>query len=132
MADYEIPRNNRYTKEDEWVRLEGDRLVIGITDYAQKQLGDIVFLELPGTGFALRAGQPFGVVESVKAVSDLHAPLDGEVIESNSALEDAPELANSSCYEQGWLLTASASDPSAYEALMDADAYTAYIEERGD
>ena len=130
MAEYEIPRNCRYTKHDEWVRLEDDRLVIGLTDYAQKQLGDIVFLELPDAGLALQAGEPFGVVESVKAVSDLYAPVDGEVLESNPALEDAPELANSSCYDEGWLLKATASDSSAYDALMDADAYAAYVAER--
>jgi glycine cleavage system H protein len=132
LADYEIPENCRYTRDDEWVRQEGDRLVIGITDYAQKQLGDIVFLELPETGFELKTGKPFGVVESVKAVSDLCAPIDGEVIESNPALEDAPERVNTDCYDTGWILTASPSDPSAYEALMDAKAYRHYVADRED
>ncbi len=132
MADYEIPENCRYTEDDEWVRREGDHLVIGITDYAQKQLGDIVFLELPEAGFALQAGKPFGVVESVKAVSDLNAPIDGQVIESNPGLEDAPERVNTRCYEEGWILTASPDDPSAYDALMDPNSYRRYVEERDD
>ena len=132
MADYEIPENCRYTRDDEWVRQDGDRLVIGITDYAQKQLGDIVFLELPEAGFELKTGKPFGVVESVKAVSDLCAPIDGEVIESNPALEDAPERVNTDCYDTGWILTASSSDPSAYEALMDPEAYRHYVADRED
>ncbi len=132
MSDYEIPVDCRYTKEDEWVRLEDDQLLIGITDYAQQQIGDIVLLELPAPGFALHTGEPFGVIESVKAVSDLYAPVNGEVIEANSTLEDAPELAYASCYEEGWILLAAPSDLAEYEALMDADAYRAYVKERED
>ena len=132
MSDYEIPADCRYTAEDEWVRLEDDVLMIGITDYAQQQLGDIVFLELPGPGFELLTGEPFGVIESVKAVADLYAPLNAVVIEANSTLEDSPELANASCYEDGWILLAAPGDLEEYEALMDADAYRAYVKERED
>ncbi len=130
MADYEFPTENWYTQEDEWVRVDEDRVVIGVTDYAQQQLGDVVFLELPEAGDELKRGEPFGVIESVKAVSDLYAPITGEVLEANAALADSPELVNESCYDSGWILAIAATDESEFEGLMDARAYRAYVEER--
>ena len=130
MADYELPTENWYTQEDEWVRVDSDRVVIGITDYAQQLLGDVVFLELPTVGDELKQGEPFGVIESVKAASDLFAPITGEVLEANTALADSPELVNESCYDSGWILAISPTDESEFENLMDARAYRAYVEER--
>ena len=130
MADYEFPTENWYTQEDEWVRIDSDRVVIGVTDYAQQLLGDVVFLELPAAGHELKQGEPFGVIESVKAVSDLFAPITGEVLETNTALADSPELVNESCYDSGWILAIAPSDESEFENLMDARAYRAYVEER--
>jgi len=130
LADYEFPAENWYTQEDEWVRIDHDRVVIGVTDYAQQLLGDVVFLELPEVGHELKQGEPFGVIESVKAVSDLFAPITGEVLEANSALSDSPELVNESCYDSGWILTIAPSDESEFESLMNARAYRAYVEER--
>ena len=132
MADYEFPGNCLYTEDDEWVRTEGDVLYVGITDYAQQQLGDIVFLELPEPEETLVRGETFGVIESVKAVSDLLAPVSGEVVESNRLLEDKPELVNESCYRDGWILNVLQSDRSELESLMDAQAYRAYVEERSE
>ena len=94
MADYDIPNELRYTREDEWIRIEGERVVLGITDYAQQQLGDVVFVELPAVGATIERGEPFGVVESVKAVADLFGPVSGRVVESNAVLADQPELVN--------------------------------------
>lgn len=131
MADYQIPEELAYTKEDEWVRKEdGDEVVIGVTDFAQNQLGDIVFVELPEIGASTEAGVPFGTIESVKAVSDLFAPLSGEVIAINEALEDAPERVNESCYGDGWLLRLRVSNPSELDDLLDAAAYTRSVAER--
>ena len=104
MADTEIPGDLRYSREDEWARLEDGRVFIGVTDYAQQQLGDVVFVELPEVGSSYQVGQPFGVIESVKAVSDLFSPIAGEVIEVNGELEDAPEKVNEECYGGGWLI----------------------------
>ena len=104
MADYEIPAELHYTREDEWCRLEGNRVVIGVTDYAQQQLGDIVFVELPAVGTTIERGEPFGVIESVKAVSDLYAPVSGEVVEVNADLGDRPEQVNEDCYGDGWMI----------------------------
>lgn len=118
-----IPADLRYTKEHEWVRVEGDEAVVGITDHAQHALGDVVFLELPEEGEELTAESTFGVVESVKAVSDLYAPVSGTVTAVNSALVDAPEGINADPYGEAWLLRVKMSDPSAVEALLDATAY---------
>ena len=90
MADYDIPQGLRYTREDEWIRIEGERVVLGISDYAQQQLGDVVFVELPAVGATIERGEPFGVVESVKAVADLFGPVSGRVVESNAVLADQP------------------------------------------
>jgi glycine cleavage system H protein len=124
-----IPDDLRYTKEHEWVRLAGDIATIGITAHAADQLGDVVFVELPAVGATTEQLAPFGVVESVKAVSDLFAPVGGEVIEVNEALASAPELVNSDPYGAGWLLRVRVSDPSQAEALLDAAAYEALVAE---
>lgn len=118
-----VPAELRYTKDHEWTRIEGDTAVVGITDYAQDSLGEVVFIELPDVGRELKAGATFGVVESVKAVSDLYAPLSGTVIEANAALVDAPETVNSEPYDDGWMIKIRLSDPSEVAALLDADAY---------
>jgi glycine cleavage system H protein len=130
VADIEIPSELRYTREDEWCRAEGKRVIIGVTDYAQQQLGDIVFVELPAVGTAIEKGEPFGVIESVKAVSDLYAPLSGEVVEVNPALADHPENVNEDCYADGWMIAIEANDPSEVEALLDAASYRRHVEER--
>jgi glycine cleavage system H protein len=118
-----IPTDLRYTKEHEWVRLEGDEATVGITDYAAEQLGDIVFVELPDPGTALDQFATFGVVESVKAVSDLFAPLAGEVIERNELLADHPELVNSDPYGEGWIVRIRLDDGDQVAELLDASAY---------
>lgn len=124
-----IPANLRYTDSHEWILDNGDgTLTIGITDHAQEALGDVVFVELPEVGRALDKGEEFGVIESVKAASDLYAPLDGEIVAINEALEDAPETLNSSPYEDGWLLTLKPSDSAALDDLLDADAYAAIVD----
>lgn len=132
MADYHFPEDVRYTKEDEWVRADGDTLLIGITDYAQQQLGDIVFLELPEPAAQVHAGESFGVIESVKAVSELFSPLSGTVVEANPALEETPELVNESCYEDGWILRITPDDSDDIESLLSLDDYRAYVTERAE
>ena len=122
------PDDVRYTKDHEWVRLKGDRGTVGITHYAQKQLGDVVYLELPEVGRALKPQDTFGTVESVKAVSELFSPIAGEVVEINSALVQAPEAINSDPYGSGWMIAVRLSDPGAVKALMDAAAYKAFVE----
>jgi glycine cleavage system H protein len=122
------PQDRRYTKEHEWVALEGDRARVGITDYAQKQLGDVVFLELPAVGRQLKAHEVFGTVESVKAVSELFAPLSGEVVEVNAGLPDGPERINSDPYGEAWMMVVKLSDPGEVASLLDAAAYRAYVE----
>ncbi len=117
------PTDCRFTKEHEWVRLEDGTAVFGITDYAQDSLGDVVFVELPAPGTQVRQGETFGVVESVKAASDLYAPLSGEVIERNDALEQSPELINKDPYGAGWMIKVRPSDLSELNRLLDAAAY---------
>jgi len=121
------PADRRYTKQHEWVQLEGDRGTIGITDYAQKQLGDVIYLELPEVGRKLEAHGSFGTVESVKAVSELFSPVAGEVAEVNSALVAKPETINSDPHGQAWMIKVRVSDPKAVGELMDAAAYQAYV-----
>jgi glycine cleavage system H protein len=121
------PDNLRYAKTHEWVRVDGDRATVGITDYAQHELGDVVYLELPDAGKSFRTGATFGTVESVKAVSDLYAPVSGEVVEVNTELQDAPEGVNNSPYDTGWMIVVKMNDPSEADALMDAAAYEAAI-----
>ena len=133
MPDYDLPETNRYSRDDEWVREADPGLYrVGISDYAQQQLGDVVFVELPEVGAKFDSGQAFGVIESVKAVSDLFIPIGGEIIEVNHALEDAPEIVNEDCYGAGWLVTIRPHDPAQVDALMDTSAYSAHIAERGD
>jgi len=119
-----IPANLRYAESHEWVLDNGDgTAIIGITDHAQQALGDVVFVELPEVGRALAVGDEFGVIESVKAASDLYAPVSGEVLEVNDTLEDAPETVNESPYEDGWIMKVRIDDASALDDLLDADAY---------
>jgi glycine cleavage system H protein len=117
------PTDLRYTRDHEWVRVDGDQATIGITQYAADQLGDIVFVELPDTGRDLEQSKPFGVVESVKAVSDLYAPLSGSVTETNGALTANPELVNSDPYGAGWMIRISVNDASETDDLLDGRAY---------
>ena len=126
-----VPENCRYTKDHEWTRQEGDLIVIGITDHAQNQLGDVVFLELPEVGSSISAGEGFGVVESVKAVSDLYGPLDGEVMEINESLVDTPETINQDPYEAGWMLKVKPAQAADFDALMDAAAYSDFVASEG-
>lgn len=119
------PQDRRYTKEHEWARPDGDLVTIGITDFAQHQLGDVVYVELPKIGATLTAMRPFGVVESVKAASDLFAPISGEVVEINEALDATPELVNQDPYDRGWIIKARASDADALQALLTAEQYDA-------
>ena len=118
-----IPAELKYTKDNEWIRLEGDTAVIGITDYAQDQLGDIVYVEIETEGETLDNEEVFGTVEAVKTVSDLFMPIAGEVIEFNSALEDNPALVNEDPYGEGWMIKVKVSDSSELSALLDAAAY---------
>jgi len=117
----------RFTKDHEWIELDGDVATIGITAHAQEQLGDITFVELPDVGRAVSAGDSFAVVESVKAASDVYAPVAGEVVEVNGALDEQPELVNEAAEGGGWFARIKASDPSAVDALMDQAAYEAYL-----
>jgi glycine cleavage system H protein len=121
------PEDRRYTKDHEWIRVEGDRGRIGITDYAQKQLGDVVYLELPEVGRALKANEIFGTVESVKAVSELYSPVAGEVVEANGGLTSAPEAINTDPYGAAWMIVVRLADPKAVDGLMAAAAYAAYV-----
>ena len=118
-----VPAELRYTKDHEWVRVEGDEAVVGITQYAADQLGDIVFVELPDTGRTLDQHATFGVVESVKAVSDLFAPVAGEVTETNGDLTGTPEVVNTDPYGAGWMLRVKLADPAQVDTLLDAAAY---------
>lgn len=125
------PVDLRYTREHEWAKVEGARARIGITHYAQDQLGDVVFVELPTIGARVRHMQSFGVVESVKAVSDLFAPLSGEVVEVNQTLVDRPEQVNQDPYGTGWLIVVTLADPKELDALMSAVDYEAFLETAG-
>jgi len=132
LADYQIPDDLHYSEEDEWARMDDGRVVVGITDYAQQQLGDIVFVELPEVGATFTKGDSFGVVESVKAVSDLRAPLGGEILAVNQELVDRPEAVNEECYDSGWMVIFAPSDPGELATLLDAEAYLKYVEERAE
>jgi glycine cleavage system H protein len=122
-----VPDNLKYTAEHEWVRVEGDEAVVGVTEFAQGELGDVVFLEIETVGEQLSKGETFGTIEAVKTVSDLYMPADGEVLEVNPALEDAPELINSSPFEQGWMIRIKLSDPAQLDELLSAEAYAELI-----
>jgi len=125
----DFPEDLRYTREHEWARKKGDRVVVGITDFAQHQLGDVVYVELPGVGDPVKKGESFGVVESTKAVSDLFAPVSGKVVEVNGPLADAPEAINEDPYEEGWMIQIEISDPKELSELLGKAAYQKFVEE---
>lgn len=122
-----FPENLKYTKDHEWVKVEGDMGTIGITDYAQGELGDVVFVELPAVGKTMKAHEAFGTIEAVKAVSDLFAPVSGSVVDVNSALGDAPETVNKDPYGAGWMVKVRLLDPAEVAGLLDAAGYKALI-----
>ena len=124
-----MPSELKYSKEHEWVKVDGDVVTIGITDFAQSELGDIVFVELPEEGDELTSGDSFGSVESVKTVSELYAPLSGKVVEVNDELEDSPEYVNESSYDKAWMVKVELTDKSQLDDLLDADAYSEMIGE---
>ena len=124
-----IPKELRYSKNHEWVRVEGEKVIVGIDDYAQSQLGDVVFVELPEVGSVFACGDSFSVVESVKAVSDIYAPVSGEIIEVNEVLADTPECINEDPYGQGWIVVIQVKDASEVDNLMDSKAYQTMLEE---
>lgn len=124
-----LPSSLKYSKEHEWVRVEGNKAHIGISDFAQSELGDIVFVELPSVGDEIVQDNSFGSVESVKTVSELYAPVSGKVVEVNSELEDSPELVNSSPYEQGWMIVVEMDDPSQVDSLLSAEEYENLVKE---
>jgi glycine cleavage system H protein len=126
-----VPEDLKYTREHEWAKREGDRVRIGITAFAQEQLGDVVFVELPKTGAKVTAHQAFGVVESVKAVSDLFAPVSGEVAEVNGALPGAPDTVNRDPYGAGWMIVVKPSNPAEWDGLMTAAQYEAFVADGG-
>ena len=123
LSELNLPEDVKYAEDHEWVKLSGDTAKIGISDYAQDQLGDIVFVELPEVGDSFAKGDEFGTLESVKAVSELYMPVGGEVTAINEALEDAPELVNNAPYGDGWMIEIKVADPSEADALMDKGAY---------
>ncbi|MBN9655469.1 glycine cleavage system protein GcvH [Halobacillus litoralis] len=124
-----VPKDLRYSEEHEWVKEEGEKVRVGITEFAQSELGDIVFVELPEVGDELEADEPFGSVESVKTVSELYAPLSGKVVEVNEDLEDSPEFVNESPYDKAWMVVVEPSDNSKVNDLMTAEEYEAMIDE---
>jgi len=124
-----VPDNLKYTKNHEWIKVEGDEAIIGITDYAQSQLGDIVFIEVETVGENLDIEEAFGTIEAVKTVSDLFMPVTGEVLEFNEALEDTPELINKDAYNDGWIIKIKFDEPDQINDLLDAATYKALIEE---
>ena len=130
MSHAPIPNELRYAKSHEWLKAASDgTATVGITEHAQSSLGDITYVQLPKIGTTLKAGEPFGVVESVKAASDVYAPLSGEVVEINAALEDQPELINTEAFEGGWLIKLRASNPEEWDALLTPEAYAALLEQ---
>lgn len=122
------PKDLRYSKTHEWIRLEGDVATIGLSDHAQEELGDITYLELPEVGDQISRSQPFGIVESVKAASDIYAPLDGEVVERNDEVIERPDTVNSSPYDKAWLIRIKVSDPSQGDLLMESTDYDSFAE----
>ncbi len=129
----EFPEDVKYTEQHEWLRMEGSRARVGITDYAQDALGDVVYVDIPEVGTEVKAGEPFGEVESTKSVSDVFAPVSGTVSERNGTLVEAPELVNEDPYGDGWMIVIDLSDPSEVERLLDATSYRSFTErESGD
>ena len=125
----EYPTGLKYSREHEWVKVEGNIALVGIFDFAQDELGDVVYVELPDVGTEVEANNTFGVVESVKAVSDLYSPVTGTVTEVNDRLNDEPELVNSEPYEEAWMLRIEMSDATEVDGLLDADEYKSFVEE---
>lgn len=127
LDELNFPDDLRYTEDHEWARKTGEKVIIGITDYAQDQLGDVVFVEMPQPGDTFEKGDEFGTVESVKAVSELYMPVGGEILSVNSALEDAPELLNKSPYEDGWIMEIRVGDPEQLDNILDKEAYVGML-----
>ena len=129
MADETYPQELKYFSEHDWVKVDGDDAVFGITWFAQDALGEIVYADLPSAGESVEAGSTYGELESVKAVSEIYAPLGGEVVDANARLEDEPQLVNEDCYGEGWLIRVRMSAPDELDGLMDADAYRAFLDQ---
>jgi glycine cleavage system H protein len=130
IVDFEIPDELQYSIDDEWVLAEDDSVTLGVTDFAQQQLGDIVYVELPTVGDQIAEGMTFGVIESVKAVSDLSAPISGEVVAINQDLIDQPEIINEECYGAGWIIKIKPSKADELDSLLDADGYRKLVNKR--
>lgn len=126
-----VPKDYKYTRTHEWVKIDGDVATIGITDFAQSELGDITYIELPPVGSSLNQSDSLGVIESVKAASDIYSPISGEVIEDNADVESTPEMVNSSPFDSAWLVKLRVTDESQIDGLLDADAYEKLLEESG-
>ena len=125
----DFPEDLKYSREHEWARVEDDTVVVGVTDYAQESLGEVVYVELPEEGTRVSKSEAFGVIESTKAVSDMYAPVSGTVAEVNDTLLDSPELINEDCYEDGWIIRIEMSDKGEVDGLLDAAAYASFVEE---
>ena len=130
MGNWKAPADLKYTRSDEWIRVEGDSGTIGLTDYAQDQLNDLVYVEMPDAGDSLDQGESFGTIESVKAAADMHMPVGGTVTDTNSELEDEPELANSDPYGKGWVIKITIANAAELDGLMDAKAYAEFCNSR--
>jgi glycine cleavage system H protein len=128
----EFPDDVRYTEQHEWARADGDRVRVGITDYAQDALGDVVYVDVPEVGSIVKAGEPFGEVESTKSVSDVYSPVNGTVVERNARLADAPELVNQDPYGEGWMIAIQPADVGELEGMLDAATYRAFTERDAD
>lgn len=126
-----VPKELKYTPDHEWVKVNGNEIIIGITDYAQSQLGDIVFIEVPQVGEKVSKGSGFSVVESVKAVSDIYSPVDGVIVKVNESLEESPELVNSDPYQEGWIAVIELTDNKQLDDLLDSERYTCLLEAEG-
>jgi glycine cleavage system H protein len=126
-----IPQGLRFTRTHEWVKPDGDSVTLGVSDFAQNELGDITYLELPEPGSEITQGEPLGVIESVKAASDIYAPVSGEILEANQEVVDSPDLVNTSPYDKAWLVKVRLSDQDQLDSLMDSAAYETYVEEQG-
>jgi glycine cleavage system H protein len=127
----QVKADLRYSKTHEWVKVDGDTVTMGVSDFAQSELGDITYLELPEPGDSVNQSEPLGVIESVKAASDIYSPVSGEIVEANDAVVEAPESVNASPYDDAWLVKIKLSDPSELDALMDSAAYEKFVEEEG-
>jgi glycine cleavage system H protein len=129
MADETYPQELKYFSEHDWVKIDGDDAVFGITWFAQDALGEIVYADLPDVGEMVSAGTTYGELESVKAVSEIYAPLSGEIVDTNARLEDEPQLVNEDCYGEGWIIRVRMSAPDELDGLLDADAYRAFLDQ---